>query len=178
MLAFAVLVRTREQVVATFVMLALGSLVFGLTAFVAYVTSSGSFFESNLGATGLQGDHVYFAVYQVLALPAALALAALERSSVRRGFYYGVVGVIAVSIVASLSRTGLVMLAAVIAATLLLPFRIFFRSAAQKLGYAFTLGGAAVVAAIAGLTPFINRAQTIFNFSSSRTLSWAIFSGS
>ncbi len=167
LLAFAVLVRTREQVVATFVTLALGSLVFGLTAFVAYVTSSGSFFESNLGATGLQGDHVYFAVYQVLALPAALALAALERSSVRRGFYYGVVGVIAVSIVASLSRTGLVMLAAVIAATLLLPFRIFFRSAAQKLGYAFTLGGAAVVAAIAGLTPFINRAQTIFNFSSS-----------
>jgi hypothetical protein len=138
MLTFAVLVRTREQVVATFVTLAIGSLVFGLAAFVAYVTSSGGFFESNLGATGLQGDHVYFAVYQVLALPAALALAALDRSPVRRGFYYVVVGVIAISIVASLSRTGLVMLALVIAATLLLPYRLFFQSAAQKLGYALT----------------------------------------
>src|SRR5207237_1144545 len=77
MLAFAVLVRTREQVVATFVTLALGSLVFGLTAFAAYVTSSGSFFESNLGATGLQGDHVYFAVHQPR--PDDLQLVELQR---------------------------------------------------------------------------------------------------
>jgi O-antigen ligase len=84
---------------------------------------------------------------------------------VRQAFYYAVVGVIAISIVASLSRTGLVMLALVIAATLLLPYRLFFRTAAQKLGYALSLAGAAVVAGIAGSTPFLHRAGTIFNFS-------------
>ena len=164
MLTFAVLVRSRRQLKAIFATLAVGSLVFGVVSFVAYVGSSHTYLTEGLGASGLQGDHVYFAIYQVISLPAALALAALERRPERRALYFGVVGIIVLSVVASLSRTGLLVLGVVVLATLLLPSRVFFQHPRQKLSFAVALLGAAAVAAIAGSAAFIARAQTILNF--------------
>jgi O-antigen ligase len=46
--------------------------------------------------------------------------------------------------------------------TLLLPWRFFFRRAAQKLTYVATLAVAAVLVALAGASAFLERALTIF----------------
>ena len=121
MLAFAVLIRTRAHLRVTLVTLALGSLVFGLYSFYSYLTKGSTYLSEGLGATGGAADHNYFAVYQVIALPAALALAVLERNRMRRILWYAVLVVIGLSVVASLSRTGLIALTGAIVLTLALP---------------------------------------------------------
>jgi O-antigen ligase len=166
MLTFAILVRSRRQLTAIFATFAVGSLVFGLLSFLAYVGSGHTYLSQEGAAVGLQGDHVYFAIYQVISLPAALALAAVERQPARRGLFYAVAGVIVLSVVASLSRTGLIVLSVVVLATLWLPWRVFFRTPSQKVSYAFALVAASAVAALAGSATFIARAQTILNFGS------------
>ncbi len=164
LLAFAVLVRTADQLVAIFAVFAIGSLVFGLVSFATYAASSGA-----ARAQGLQGDPNYFAVYQVIALPAALALSARERRPQRRLLYYVVVGVIILSVVSSLSRTGLIALAGVVSLTLLLPWRVFFRNAGQKLSYALALVVASTAAVIVGSTDFVARVQSILDPQSDAT---------
>jgi O-antigen ligase len=166
MLTFAILVRSRRQLTAIFATFAVGSLVFGVLSFIAYLSSSHSYLSQEGAAVGLQGDHVYFAIYQVISLPAALALAAVERRPGRRAAFYAVAGVIVLSVVASLSRTGLVVLGVVALATLALPWRFFFRHPGQRLSYAFALVAGSAVAAFAGSAPFVARAQTILNFGS------------
>jgi O-antigen ligase len=168
MITFAVLVRTRAQLGAVFATLSLGAFVFGTLSFVGYATSVNvykiSTDPSTLRATasGLQGDHNFFAVYQVMALPAALAAAAITRRGPWRTFCYGVAGVIVLSVAASLSRTGLVMLSFVVVATLFLPARYFFRRAEDKLAYFSVLVVAGGLVALAGAQPFVKRGLTIF----------------
>ena len=162
MLTFAVVVRTPRQLKAVFGTLAIGSLVFGVISFVSYLALGEQYLDDGLGAVGLQGDKNYFAVYQVVALPAALTLAALERRSRRQLLYYAVVAAIVLSVVASLSRTGLVVLAGAVLLTLVSPTRFFFRSNAQKLTYVSALAVAAVVVSVAGATPFLERVRTVF----------------
>lgn len=161
-LAFALLVRTPKQLHSIFMVLAVGSLVFGLISFAEYATASGS-----ARASGLQGDPNYFAVYQVIALPATLVLAALERRAQRRLLFYGVVGVIVLSVVSSLSRTGVIALVLVIVATLVLPSRLFFARAGRKLVYVLAIVAAATVAVGVGSTAFVSRVQSIFSATSS-----------
>jgi len=158
MLSFAVLVRSRRQLRGIFVVLAAGSLVFGLVSFAAYAASGVA-----TRAAGLQGDPNYFAVFQVIALPAALVMTALEQRPGRRLGYYAIVGVIILSVVSSLSRTGLIALSAVVLFTLALPWRVFFRHAGQKLTYAFALLAASAVAVGIGSSALVARVQTILN---------------
>jgi O-antigen ligase len=174
MLTFAVLVRTKQQLKAIFITLTFGSLIFGLISFAAYVVSGGTLTSGGdlsgggaPGAAGLQGDHTFFAIYQVFALPAALALAVLERRAERRVLYYAALAVIVLSVVASLSRTGVVVLAGVVFATLVLPWRIFFRRPGQRVAYVLALVAAAGVVAVSGSTPFVERVQTIIQESGS-----------
>jgi O-antigen ligase len=164
MLSFAVFVRTTRQLKAIFATYAVGSLIFGIVSFITYYASSGE-----QRGSGFQGDPNYFAVYQVLALPAALALSAFERRPQLRLVYYTIVGVIILSVVSSLSRTGLIALSAVVAATLFLPWRTFFRSAGQKVTYFFALALASGTAVLIGSTTFVARAQSILNPESSAT---------
>jgi O-antigen ligase len=158
MLSFAILVRTKEQLVAIFATLAFGSLVFGLVSFATYQSAG----PGTRGA-GLQGDPNYFAVYQVVALSATLVLAARENRPQRRLVYYGVIGVIVLSVMSSLSRTGLIALVVVMLASILLPWRIFFRRPGQKLSYLLALAVASTAAVIAGSSQFVARAQTILD---------------
>jgi O-antigen ligase len=158
MLTFAVLVRRSGQVLAVFATFAVGSLLFGIASFAAFYASS----ESERSA-GLVGDPNFFAVYQVLALPPTLVLAAGERRPGRRLGYLAIVGVIILSVVSSLSRTGLVALTAVTLATLIVPWRIFFSRASQKLTYFFMLVVASGVAVAAGSASFVARAQSILD---------------
>jgi exopolysaccharide production protein ExoQ len=169
MAAFAVIVRTPGQVLAIFVTLSVGALVFGVLSFGGYAASvdvySTDVDPGKLGqsASGLQGDHNLFAVYQVLALPAALTVAALARRAVWMVFAYTVVAVVVLSVVASLSRTALLMLAVVVGATLVAPSRVFFRRANDKLNYFFAILVAGALVAFAGAAPFVKRALTIFH---------------
>jgi O-antigen ligase len=164
MLTFAVLVRSRQQLLAIFATLAFGALVFGILSFAGYAETAATSDTVRLSesAKGLQGDHNFFAVYQVVALPAALVVAAVERRRPLALLYYAVVGVIVLSVVASLSRTGLLTLGVVVLATLVLPARFFFRRVAEKAWDAFWIAAAALLVGAVGASPFVERALTIF----------------
>lgn len=161
MLAFAILVRQRAHLKLVFLTFALAALAFGVVSFASYLAVGWDYVEEGLGATGLQGDKNYFAVYQVLSLPAALTLAALERRSVARAGYYGIVAVIVLSVVASLSRTGFLALAGAVLVTVLLPWRWFFRAPGHKAAYVLALAAAGTVVAVTSAGPFVERAETI-----------------
>lgn len=159
MLAFALLVRTRETLRIVLMTLAFGALVFGMVALLTYVASHGV-----SRASGLQGDPNYFAAYQVLALPAALALASSERRPGRRWLYYGIVGVIILSVVSSQSRGGLIAMLVVLIATLLLSWRAFFRNPRQKAAYMAAVLAMLAIAVLVGTNgDFFQRADTLLH---------------
>ena len=162
MLAFALLIRTKQQLVVVFGTLAIGALVFGVISFAGYASAADNYSQL-VRAKGLQGDYNFFALYEVVALPPALVLAARARSAGRVLLFYGVVAAIVLSVVASLSRSGLLALTSVVIATLVLPWAYFFRRASQKVAYSFALLASAAVVALAGAAPFIERAATIFH---------------
>lgn len=160
LLAAIVLVRTREHMQLVFTTYVAGAGVFGLFSIGSYIASGRS-----VAAEGLQGDQNYFALYQVAALPLALALAAMENRPGRRSLLYAVVGIIVVSVVASLSRGGLVALAVVVLATLALPAPLLFGSMARKVSYGLMLATASALALLVGAAPFLERFRSIFDVS-------------
>jgi O-antigen ligase len=166
MLAFALLVRSSQHVVIVFATLALGALVFGLISFAGYASAADEY-NRLVRAKGLQGDFNFFALYEVIALPPALVLAARAGTRGAVVLSYGVVAAIVLSVVASLSRSGLLALASVVVVIVALPAGLFFRRAAQKVTFASALAAAAAVVALAGASPFIERAATIFQESGS-----------
>ena len=163
-LTFAVLIRRRDQLFGVARVLAFGSTIFGLLAFAYYVQHAGSISaDATSGrASGLAGDPNYFAIFQIVALPAALVLAASGRTK-RRYLYYGVVGIIVISVFSSLSRTGLIALTVAVLLTLILPWRIFFSAASQKLTYLVAIVGSGAVAVALGSSALVARVQTILN---------------
>lgn len=166
MLTFAVLVRAPEQLHRIARTLAFGSAVFGLVAFAYFARHTASAASANDvsgRAAGLQGDPNYFAVYQVVALPATLILAAYARDTWRRLVYYGIIGVIVLSVVSSLSRTGLLAMTAAVLLTMVLPWRIFFHRRGQKATYFVALLAAAAIAGVAGSAQLVQRFQTILD---------------
>ena len=159
-LACVVLIRNIRLLLLVFTTFVAGAGVFGLVSIASYVASG-----RVVGAEGLQGDQNYFALYQVAALPLALALAAMEGRGGRRALLYAVVAIIVLSVVASLSRGGLVTLAVVVGATLLTPARLLFGSVARKVSYALILACTAAIALLVGAAPFLERFRTIFEIS-------------
>lgn len=163
MLAFAVLVRSARDVSLVLAALAFAALVSGVFAFVQYLGSGDAFAELGRGAKGLQGDHNFFALYQVIALPAALVVAATVKSRLLAALSYAAVGAIVLSVPATLSRSGLLALLAVVLATLLIPARFFFRTVQQKFAYlCLLLSGIMLVVLLQG-DPFLRRASTILS---------------
>jgi O-antigen ligase len=163
MLTFALLVRSERDLRLILATLAFGACLFGIVALAQYVSTGES-----TRAVGLQGDANYFAEYQVVALPAVLALAALERRRAWRTAYYGVTGVIILSVAASLSRGGLLALIIVIAATIVVPWKTFFRRPTQKVVYAAAVGTGILLALFVGSSAFVSRAGTILHPGSDR----------
>jgi O-antigen ligase len=159
-LACVVLIRNRRHMQLVFATFVAGAGVFGVISIVSYVASGRS-----AGGEGLQGDQNYFALYQVAALPLALALAAMEDRPGWRSLLYAVVGIIVVSVAASLSRGGLVTLAVVVLATLALPARLVFGSVTRKISYALMLATTATLALLVGAAPFLERFRSIFDVS-------------
>jgi len=99
----------------------------------------------------LAGDPNFFAALEVVSLPLVLALARATPGRVARGFLYLTVFLIAASVVASLSRGGLLSLGVAVALLLLVPARFLFRSARHKaVVIALALTGLGVLGVITG----------------------------
>jgi O-antigen ligase len=111
----------------------------------------------------LASDPNYFAVYQVASLAPALALAALTRKTTGSTLVYLAAMAIVLSIVASQSRAGLIILGVGMIASIVLPTRIFFGRVRQKLGYVTTLIVTAAFVAYAAPAAFLARAGTLTN---------------
>ena len=98
-LAFALFVRTSDQVRLLLRTYALGA---GLAAVIGVLQWS-----TNVRATGLQGDPNLFALYQVAAIPAAIALARTARTAQARRWWIALLVPLLLSVLASQSRGGL-----------------------------------------------------------------------
>ncbi|MHB8470935.1 MAG: O-antigen ligase family protein, partial [Gaiellaceae bacterium] len=152
-LAFAVLLRSVEQARAVFATFAVGAFVFGVLAVLTFAAHHSSGYR----ASGLQGDPNTFALYQVIALPATLVFAALVTRPGARQWAFATVGVIVLSVAATVSRTGIVALLAVVLLTLFLPWRVFFSGRRQKLTYTLAIFVSGFAAAVVGAAAFATR---------------------
>src|SRR5436190_8982656 len=142
MLAFAILLRSRQDLDRVLYTLAV----------VAFVVGLFGIFTSQGRAEGVSGNPNFFAMVEIFALPLVLALAAEVPRRALRISLYAVVLVIIVSVFASLSRGGVLTLATVAVAALVLPARSsFFQSRAHK---------AFVLALVAAFTFFAYKAES------------------
>jgi O-antigen ligase len=164
-LALALLVRRREHAIGLSNTLALGASIFGVVAFVHYLRHAGGGSVNDLSerSAGLQGDPNYFAVVQVIALPPTLVLAALDRRRFARLLYFAAIGIIVVSVVSSLSRTGLLALGAVVTVTMILPWRVFFTAAREKGWYLASIIAGGLAASTVSSSTLLARIRTIIN---------------
>lgn len=103
--AFAMFVRTREQVVALLRTYALTAAASGVLALVQS--------QSGGRAVGLQGDPNIFALYEILAVP-VVAMLARRAGGAKRWWYLGTIVLDAAAVVVSESRGGLLTLALLI----------------------------------------------------------------
>ena len=126
MIAFATLIESERDLRQVLELIAIAALFTGAFALASYFGQGGR-------ASGGRGDPNTFAAYQLVALPLVLVLATDAREQWRRILFYGTAGVIVASVMASLSRGGVITFAAILLAIGLLPSRrSFFRSRAQK----------------------------------------------
>ena len=155
-----------------------GATIAGFVAIETYFTSGGV-----TRATGFLGGGNFdtFGVYQAMIGPMALGVFALGRRPETRFLALGCLGVITFSIVSSQTRTAMISIVLVAVLALVLPWRVLFRSAAQKATYAVSVGVmAGGVLTVAASAAFFARVSSIFSgFSSTgdrgagRTDLWA-----
>lgn len=126
MVAFATLIESERDLRHVLELIAVAALLTGLFALATFVGQGGR-------ASGGRGDPNTFAAYQLVALPLVLVLAAGAREQWKRLVFYGTAAVVVASVMASLSRGGVITFAALLLAIGVLPSRrSFFRSRAQK----------------------------------------------
>jgi O-antigen ligase len=122
MLAFATLLESRRETNRVLYTLAVMALAIGIFG----IASQGRGGQNT-------GDPNFFAMVEIVALPIVLALTASARPRWLRLGLYGVVLIIVTAVFWSLSRGGLIALAAVVIGVVALPSKAFFQSPAQKL---------------------------------------------
>ncbi len=132
LLSFAALVNTTATLRSVMMAFTIGSFALGVFAILAFFGIAGSTTLEQGRAGGAVGDANFFAAYQLVALPLVIVLANHAGSSGVRAFAYVTAAVNVVSVITTLSRGGLITLAAVILLAIVLPARTMFRSKAQK----------------------------------------------
>ena len=141
--AFALLVRDRADVRALFWVAALCAIALGLWWAASYALGVSRY-------ANLAGDPNFIAALQVVALLIVLALAADARTRARRVGLYLAVAVIAGSVVATLSRGGLIALGVAVILVAVTPARLFFGSRRRKVGLMLSVAaGLALLVAFA-----------------------------
>lgn len=160
LLTFAVFVRTPQDARRVLVVMVIGATVAGFVALDTYLVTGGA-----VRATGLlgAGHPDVFGVYQAMIAPIALGLFALARRPEVRIAYLGCLGIITLSIVSSLTRAAMISVVGVAVLALVLPWRVVFRSAAQKATYAVCVGvTSGLVVTVAATATFLSRVGSIF----------------
>jgi O-antigen ligase len=161
MFAFALLVKTPRDAMTVLVVLVVGATLSGFVALNTYLATGGG-----IRSSGLEGSaHPdTFGVYQAMIVPAALGLFALARSAKARLAYLACMAVITLSIVSSLTRTAMIAVAVAAVLALVLPWRVLFRSAAQRATYAVAVAVmAGIMLTVAASATFFARVASIFN---------------
>jgi O-antigen ligase len=128
MATFAVTTRTVEEVRRLLWTLMASSVALGLWSIASYLAGTDRF------QTGA-GDPNFVAAFQALALPLILALASSSKDVRTRALLYTAAGIVAASIIATLSRGGLITLGAILIGLAVLPARELFLSRARKVAF-------------------------------------------
>jgi O-antigen ligase len=168
MLATAMFVERERDIRRLLVVFWLLSTATGLVSIVQYLSGY-------TRALGLSGDANFFAALQVVALPMAVVLAnQVRRASTRLIVLVGLAVTVG-SIVTSLSRGGILALAAVFVLLTLQPARTYFRTRARKRAFLFVaaLGaGLLLVASYGALSARTSSLFTTADGGSGRTNLW------
>jgi O-antigen ligase len=152
----AVLVRTREEVWRLLVVTWAMSVLVGFAAVAEYVLGGGR-------QVGYTNDPNFFAATQVVALPIGIALASNVRTGGQRLLVLAGLAVVIGSVVASLSRGGLLALIAIAILLAIWPARSLFLTRARKRAFlAVALLGSAVLIAVS-YGQLSQRTSSIFN---------------
>ena len=130
--AFASLVESTSELVGVMYAFAVTSFFLGLFAITSFLGLAGSHTLQEGRASGGTGDANFFAAGQLIAIPIVLALTGIAVRPRVRSALYAVLAVDVASVLTTLSRGGLVALAAVLLMALVLPSRTVFRSPRQK----------------------------------------------
>lgn len=125
MAAFAILVRDRDDLRSLFWVAAVCSVALGLWWIASYALGVSRF-------ANLAGDANFVAAFQVMALPMVLALASHAPTPAQRTGLYVAVAIVAASIVATLSRGGLITLLVAVALIAVSPAQLLFGSRRRK----------------------------------------------
>lgn len=140
LVATVALVTTSRQLLVIVVVVWTLSTVMGLLAIAEYLQGSER-------AMGVSGDANFFASLQIVAIPLGAVLAGHVRTSTERGVVLAGIGIAVGSVFVSLSRGGILALAALVLLLSLQPARAFFRTRVRKrlfLGVV-TIGAAALL---------------------------------
>lgn len=140
LVATVALVTTSRHLLVIVVIVWALSTVMGALAIAEYLQGSER-------ATGVAGDANFFASLQIVAIPIGAVLAGHVRTSLERGVVLAGVGMAVGSIFVTLSRGGILALAAIVLLLSLQPARTFFRTRVRKrlfLGIV-TIGAAALL---------------------------------
>ena len=171
MLCFASLLTTRRELERVLIAISALSLVLGVLSTLAFigrpVLGFGVLQEGRV--QGGTGDPSFFAATQLIALPLILVLAANTQRPLFRNMLYLVALVNLGSVLSTVSRGGIISLAAVMLILLVMPARTMFRSPGQKrvaLAALFVGGSIFITHYSADLTP---RLETIYSRSSDQT---------
>jgi O-antigen ligase len=141
--AFAVLIRTPRDVRRLLWAVAAASVALGWL----WITQFASGVDRRFNTAG---DPNFFAAFQIIAVPLILVLLTSEKSLGRRMVLYASIAIVADSIISTLSRGGLIVLAVIVVLITLTPSRFFFRSSREKLAFlTAALVGLALVAPFA-----------------------------
>jgi O-antigen ligase len=168
MLAFIMFVRTERDIRRLMWVTWLLSTITGMVSVAQYASGYSR-------AVGVSGDANFFAALQVVVLPIGALLAIEVRKTRSRVIILVGLAVAVGSIITSLSRGGILALAAVFVMLSFQPAKAFFRTPARKRAFmAFVVLGAGVLL-IASFSSLSARASTIFNTAdggSGRTNLW------
>jgi comEA protein len=160
LLATATLIDSKRELRIVLVAIAAASLLIGLFGIASDVLGISSQLQDGR-PNGGAGDPNLFAVYQVLAVPPIIALAASTRGRWPRFLLVSAVLGILASIFVSESRGGLLALATVVLLIVVLPARAIFRSRPQKAAILISVILASGVAFAVTGAPLIGRFESL-----------------
>jgi O-antigen ligase len=152
MAAFALLVRDRRDVRILLSVITISALLLGLWWIVSFAAGINRFENQ-------AGDPNFLALFQVVAIPLVLVKASTARTAGTRFLLFAVTGLIAGSVISTLSRGGVVTLAAAVLAIAVVPARTLFRSRPHKVAFFAVAGVGVVVLLVLAWGPLSQRFQ-------------------